>query len=171
MSHPLVEQLHFARSEFRRCLAGVSEEDARKRILPFNSLSWIVGHLANQEQHYWLRLAQGRSMVAGLNELVGSGRPASTPPLHEMWIAWEIITGDADTFLETLTPQGMLVQFQREGQPAPEDVGTLLLRNIFHYWFHTGEAHAIRQALGHSSLPQFVGNMAQARYRPEDSSG
>ena len=33
MSHPLVDQVRFARSEFRRCLEGVTEEDAAKRLL------------------------------------------------------------------------------------------------------------------------------------------
>ena len=37
----------------------------------------------------------------------------------------------------------------------------------YHYWFHIGEAHAIRQILGHGELPQFVGDMSQALYRPE----
>ena len=37
----------------------------------------------------------------------------------------------------------------------------------YHYWFHTGEAHAIRQMLGHQDLPQFVGEMSSALYRPE----
>ena len=30
-----------------------------------------------------------------------------------------------------------------------------------------GEAHAIRQMLGHTDLPQFVGDMSQAFYHPE----
>ena len=54
MPHPLVDQLRFARSEFRRALAGVGEEDGAKRLLPMNSLGWMVGHLADQEQRYWL---------------------------------------------------------------------------------------------------------------------
>jgi hypothetical protein len=37
----------------------------------------------------------------------------------------------------------------------------------YHYWFHMGEGHAIRQMLGHGELPQFVGNMSAALYRPE----
>lgn len=45
-----------------------------------------------------------------------------------------------------------------------EDVGTSLLRNIYHYWFHIGEAHAIRQMLGHAKIPQFVGDLAGVRY-------
>jgi len=50
MIHPLVTQLRFARSEFVRCMKGVPPEDALKRIEPMNCLSWIVGHLAAQEQ-------------------------------------------------------------------------------------------------------------------------
>jgi hypothetical protein len=43
----------------------------------------------------------------------------------------------------------------------------MLMRNIYHYWFHTGEAHAIRQILGHTQLPDFVGDMTVAMYLPE----
>jgi hypothetical protein len=32
--HPLVAQLRFTRSEFQRGLAGLKDEDARKRFLP-----------------------------------------------------------------------------------------------------------------------------------------
>ena len=63
--HPLVTQLRFARSEMMRCLEGVSAEDAVRRIMPMNCISWIVGHLANQEQAYWVLVAQGRLVVPG----------------------------------------------------------------------------------------------------------
>lgn len=33
MNHPLIDQLHFARAELQRCLAGVTDEDARRRIV------------------------------------------------------------------------------------------------------------------------------------------
>jgi hypothetical protein len=82
--HPLVSQLFFARSEFQRCLAGLTAEDAQKRLLPMNSISWMIGHLANQEQFYWVICGQGKFVAPGLNELVGFGKPASTPPLEEM---------------------------------------------------------------------------------------
>ena len=49
----------------------------------------------------------------------------------------------------------MLTHFERRGKPVPENAGTLLLRNIDHYWFHTGEAHAIRQMLGHAEPARF----------------
>jgi hypothetical protein len=57
--HPLVTQLRFARSELVRCLEGVSDEDALRRFEPMNCISWIIGHLANQEHFYWVLAAQG----------------------------------------------------------------------------------------------------------------
>lgn len=42
---------------------------------------------------------------------------------------------------------------------ARENIGTRILRTTYHYFFHTGEAHAIRQQLGHPDLPYFVGGM------------
>ena len=82
--HPLVTQLRFARSELVRCLEGVSEEEARRRLGPANCISWIVGHLADQEHNYWVVRAQGQNLAPDLNKLVGYGQPASTPSLAEM---------------------------------------------------------------------------------------
>lgn len=169
MPHPLVAQLHFARSEFVRCLEGVPAEDACRRLDPLNCLSWIVGHLASQENGYWVRVAQGRKVVPGLHEQVGTGKPPSTPPLDEMWDAWRTITAAADEFLTTITQPMLSTHLEWGGKPMPESIGTLLMRNIYHYWYHTGEASAIRQMLGHRGLPEFVGDMAAAQYRPESN--
>jgi uncharacterized damage-inducible protein DinB len=165
--HPLVTQLRFARSEFRRCFVGVQEAEARQRLLPMNCLSWIVGHLANQEQRYWLIFAQGQTLYPNLYDLVGFGKPASTPPWNEMWSTWQGITQAADLFLDTLTPQTLTNYLKRDGKPVPENTGTLLMRNIYHYFYHIGEASAIRQMLGHKNLPDFVGDMDEAQYHPE----
>jgi hypothetical protein len=165
--HPLVTQLRFARSEFLRCLDGVSAEDAVRRLEPMNSISWIVGHLANQEHAYWVLWGQGKNLAPGLHELVGFGKPASTPPLEEMWAIWHTVTQTADEFLDRLTVRDLEVYLEWSGRPVRESTGTLLHRNTYHYWFHTGEAHAIRQMLGHGELPQFVGDMSAAVYHPE----
>ncbi len=167
MTHPLVLQLWFARSEYARCLEGISDTDARQRIMPMNCISWMIGHLATQEQWYWVKLAQGELPFPELYTLVGFGRPASTPPLVEMWHAWENITKAADDYLKTLSTDVLQTYFSIDDQPAKENVGTMLLRTIYHYWFHTGEAHAVRQQLGHKDLPQFVGRMETAVYIPE----
>jgi hypothetical protein len=165
MRHPLVIQLHFARSEFVRCLDGVSDEDARRRLAPMNCISWIIGHLANQEHRYWVHWAQGKNLAPDLNKLVGWGQPPSTPPLDEMWDTWRAVTRAADEFLETLTPEQLETHLEWKGEPVRESVGTLIHRNTYHYWYHLGEAHAIRQMLGHTDLPQFVGDMSEALYR------
>ena len=167
MTHPLVTQLRFARSEFQRCLAGLSDQDARTRLVPMNCISWMIGHVANQEHFYWVFLAQEKSVAPGLNDLVGFGKPATTPPLDEMWETWQRVTTTADPFLDTLTTGQLDTFFHLRGKVMRESTGTMLLRNIYHYWFHTGEAHAVRQQLGHADLPQFVGNMAAAAYKPE----
>src|SRR6478752_3621824 len=126
MVHPLVEQVRFARSEFVRALDGVTDEEARQRFGSMNCISWMIGHLADQEQRYWLQLAGG-----------------------------EIVVPDLLSFYEF------------NGLKRDESVGTLLLRVMGHYWFHMGESLAIRQMLGHTNLPQFVGDIgAKAPFRP-----
>ena len=165
----LVNQLRFSRAEFTRCLDGVNEQDAVQRLEPMNCFSWIIGHLSNQENRYWVEMAQGVTLpeVSGLNDLVGYGKPASSPPLADMKFIWESVTQAADGYLNTLTKQSLPTYLEVDGKPYKESIGTMLYRNIYHYWFHTGEAHAIRQGLGHTNLPQFVGDISCAVYRPE----
>ena len=165
--HPLVVQLRFARSEFLRGLDGVTEAEGLVRKLPMNSIGWMVGHMANQEHRYWVVFAQDREVVHGLRERVGTGQPPSTPPLGEMWETWRTATAAADDYLDTLTVDRLGTHLLKDGKPIDESVGTLLMRVIYHYWFHTGEAAAVRQLLGHHDLPEFVGDMDSAVYRPE----
>jgi len=167
MTHLLVTQLRFARSELARCLEGVSDADARHRFEPMNCISWIVGHLAHQENLYWVLRTQDQRLAPDLQKRVGWGQPPSTPPLEEMRAVWRTVTAAADRYLDTLPPGLLQTHLQWEGKPLPESIGTMLLRNIYHYWYHLGEAHAIRQMLGHYGLPQFVGDMSEALYRPE----
>jgi len=162
--HPLVTQLRFARSEFLRCLRGLSAADGEKRLSPTNSISWMIGHLANQEQFYWVICGQGRFVVPGLNDLVGTGKPAATPPLDEMWAAWQTVTTTADQFLDQLTPEQLMTHLSFDGDSLRENIGTCLLRTNYHYWFHIGEAHAVRQQLGHANLPEFVGDISAVRF-------
>jgi hypothetical protein len=164
--HLLVAQLWFARSELIRCLDGVTDEEARRRFEPMNCISWIVGHLADQENRYWVYIAQGKKIIPELREQVGYGRPPSSPPLDEMWFAWQQITKTSNQFLRILSTDLLLSNFEVREKPLRENVGTMLMRNIYHYWFHIGEAYAIRQLLGHRELPEFVGDMAEVNYYP-----
>jgi hypothetical protein len=165
MVHPLVEQLRFTRSEWRRGLEGVTQNEAARRFEPMNSIAWTVGHLAWHEQLYWWQCAQGQILVAEV-EQCGSGQPPCDPSLDAMWAAWETITTAADAYLDTLTTDMLDGRFV--GFTSGPTIGTNLRRLTYHYWYHLGEALAIRQMLGHTNLPQFVGDINnQAPYRPE----
>jgi hypothetical protein len=168
MPTPLVEQLRFTRSEFLRGLKGVKEADAQRRILPMNCISWNVGHLAWQEQRYFLFYGQGKMLQPEVDQLFCYGAPASTPELGEMRTAWEAITQASDPWLETLTPQDLQQGVVRKGKPSKYLLGSLMQRVIYHYWYHNGENMAIRQMLGQADLPVFVGNLdSKAPYRLE----
>ncbi len=169
MPHPLVLQLRFTRNEFKRGLDGLSEADAQRRIMPMNCISWNVGHLAWQEQRYFLYRAQNRLLLPQVNELYAYGAPACTPTLDEAWQAWEAITREADPWLDALTVEKLQEHVITRGQPHPHvTFGSMLQRTIYHYWYHNGENLAIRQMLGHQDLPEFVGDIdIEAPYVPE----
>ena len=170
MSHPLVEQLRFTRSEFERALKGVSAEDAMRHFEPMNCMSWIIGHLAWQEQLYWLTQPQGLMPAPEVNECA-NGQPMCTPPLDAMWAGWRAVTQAADAWLDTLDTAALQTHTMGRTQPVKplkESIGTRLRRTTYHYWYHMGEAGAIRQLLGHQRLPSFVGDIGdKAPYVPE----
>src|SRR3989304_180974 len=103
MAIMLVDQLRFARSEFTRCYEGGPAEASLVRLLPLNSLGWRVGPLASHEHAFWVMVAQGKNLYPDLYKGVATGRPASTPPLDEMWQVWREIHRPAGVFPETLT--------------------------------------------------------------------
>ena len=74
--HPLVLQLRFTRAEFLRGVKGVPEEDATRRLGPMNSISWNVGHLAWQEQRYFLTRGTGATPRPDIQERFANGAPA-----------------------------------------------------------------------------------------------
>jgi hypothetical protein len=171
MAHPLVDQLRFTRGEFARAFKGIADDDARKRFLPMNSISWNIGHLAWQEQQYFLTYGQGQALLPQISKDFAYGAPASTPALAEVVDAWHAITSAADPWLNTLTSSKLQEPVISKGKPITYIYGNLLQRVIYHYWYHTGENMAIRQLLGHSRLPQFVGAIdSKAPYRPESES-
>jgi len=169
MTHPVVEQLRFTRSEWLRGLAGVSEEDAAKHFGPMNSIGWIVGHLAWQEQRYLLLRPQRIMLRQDIQQAFTTGGPMSTPALKDTLAAWRQITRATDPFLDKLTTRALLrdlplVGGKRSGQTQ----GDAIRRMTYHYWFHIGEIMAIRQVLGQKRLPEYVGPLERkAPYRPD----
>lgn len=158
MAVPLVEQLRFTRAEFVRALAGISEDDGVTRLAPMNSIGWTVAHMAWHEQRNWLTRAQGRTPAPELNELARNGGPPTTPSLSAMLDVWRLVSTESDEWLDDLSRRDLATSLVIRDKPVASP-GSALLRLIYHYWFHTGEVIAIRQLLGHSDVPEFVGDL------------
>ena len=79
MTHPLVDQFRFTRSEWLHGLEGVTEEDAAQHFGLMNCIGWIVGHLAWHEQRTFLQRPQNIILFPHLNEIFAVGAPMSTP--------------------------------------------------------------------------------------------
>lgn len=168
MPHPLVIQLRFTRHEFFRSLRELDPKDAEIRILPMNCISWNVGHLAWQEQNYFLNYGMKKILFPKIEKEFAFGAPASTPPLEEVLSAWKTITAETESWLDTLITEMLTPPIVSHEKEIKYAFGNLLLRTIYHYWYHIGENMAIRQQLGHSKLPVFVGNLdGRAPYKPE----
>jgi hypothetical protein len=167
-AHPLVEQLRFTRSEWLRGLKGVNDDAGARHFGQMNSIGWIVGHLAWQEQRYLLHRPQGIMLRVDIQREFASGGPMSTPSLAEMLAAWRKITKATDPFLDQLTTKKLLVDLPFNGKRSGQTQGSAIRRLTYHYWFHIGEILAIRQQLGEKGLPEYVGSIeAKAPYRPE----
>lgn len=168
MTHPLIDQFRFTRSEWLRGLEDVSEEDGARHFGQMNCISWTVGHLAWHEQRYWLIRPQGKILFPQLITDFAFGAPPSTPSLKEMLAMWHTVTPAADPFLDTLTTELLLTDLPLEGQASGQSIGSALRRITYHYWYHIGEIQAIRQLIGQSDLPQYVGDIETAApYRSE----
>jgi hypothetical protein len=168
MTHPLIDQFRFTRREWLRGLDGILPDDATRHFGPMNCISWNVGHLAWHEHRYWLELAQGKMLYPQLNVSYAYGAPMSTPSLAEMLEIWHAVTQAVDPYLDALTTETLQDELLRDGQAVGQSVGSALRRMTYHYWYHIGEIQAIRQMLGHTNLPEYVGNIeVEAPYRPE----
>ena len=168
MTHPLIDQFRFTRSQWLLRLQDISEADGSRHFGPMNCISWTVGHLAWHEQRYWLFRSQGQILYPELNELFAYGAPMNSPSLAEMLAKWQTVTQTADPFLDTLTTAKLEAELLFEGKAVGQTVGSALRRITYHYWYHIGEIQAIRQMLGHQNLPEYVGDIeVEAPYRPE----
>jgi hypothetical protein len=133
-----------------------------------NCISWNIGHLAWQEQRYWLYRAQDRLPYPRLVDEFAYGAPMSTPSLGDMLGIWHAVTEASNPFLDSLTGQRLLEDLPLEGKPTGQALGSAMQRMIYHYWYHIGEIQAIRQMLGHTGLPEYVGDIEElAPYRQE----
>lgn len=164
MPQALVTQLSFAREEFQRVMDGVSPAEGERVLAPFNSLSFLVAHMAAHEHSLWVQMAQQRNLYPDIRRKFGAGAEQDVPDWNTAWILWRTVTTEADIYLDTLTDASLDSRLLHKERPARETIGHMMLRLNCHYWFHLGEAHGIRQAMGHTNLPEFVGPVTKTAY-------
>ncbi len=103
-------------------------------------------------------------LLPEVNQKYAYGAPATVPTLNDVWKAWKTIVKAVDPWLDTLSTEKM----QTPLAEGFSNIGTFLRRTTYHYWYHLGEAMAVRQTLGQTDLPQFVGNIdRRAPYVPD----
>src|SRR5215472_17508110 len=98
-----------------------------------NSSSWNVGHLAWQEQRYWLGFGQGTVVRPEVQEFA-TGKPASVPYTEDVWSAWNDIINESKPWLNRLTTAELVKSIVHNGREMPFTFGNLILRTIYHYW-------------------------------------
>jgi hypothetical protein len=92
----------------------------------------------------------------------------NTPSLKEMLEIWHIVAQSANLYLDSLTTESLPTDLLLNGKSVGQSRGSALRRITYHYWYHIGEIQAIRQMLGHTNLPEYVGDIeTEAPYRPE----
>ena len=133
-----------------------------------NSIGWIVGHLAWQEQRYLLIRPQKIMLRQDIQTEFTTGGKMSTPALSRTLAAWREITKASEPFLDSLTTARLLRDLPFDGKRSGQTQGDAIRRMTYHYWFHIGEILAIRQMIGGKGLPEYVGAIeAKAPFRPE----
>jgi hypothetical protein len=133
-----------------------------------NCIGWTVGHLAWQEQRYFLQRAQGRLLFPDLNTTYAYGAPMSTPSLADTLRTWHQVIQASQPYLDSLTTKSLEQELPLDGKPVGQSSGSAMRRMTYHYWYHIGEIQAIRQMLGHAALPEYVGDIETlAPYRSE----
>ncbi len=168
MAHHLVRYIWHVRRELERVLDGISEADLNREVHlnddsgSINSIAWMIGHLAMQEQAYWL-LFTGNELV-DKNLKVYGGKVEDAKDFAELFELWKKITEQSNAWLETATPKDLENTFEK----ARENTGSLMTRVIGHYYFHIGQIATIRKLLGYD-VPSFVGSQEGAYYTPENS--
>ena len=92
----------------------------------------------------------------------------STPSFTEMTETWQTMTKAAESYLDSLTTEILLTDLLLDGKAVGQTRGDAMRRITYHYWFHLGEVLSIRQMIGGTGLPEYVGIIEQeAPYRPE----
>lgn len=146
----LVRLLWDAYDEVERVAGALPTPGQGRAIGRLNAGSWIVAHVAQQQEAYWCTGAQGLEpdeWLAGLD--VGFGSEPSVPDYAESLAAFGRVRARAIPYLRSLRDGDLdsIMESSRGSGGAPT-VGDLLVRSVGHLFVHTGELATIASLVG-----------------------
>ena len=150
----LVRLLCDAFDELERVAEALPAPGRGRAIGRLNAGSWIVAHLARQQDDYWNAGAQGLDADAWLVEQrVGSGDAPSVPDFAEAVAAFARVRARAIPYLRALRRKDLEAVVRRSPSFGVEQTaGELLARSVGHCFAHTGELAAIASLVGAPDL-------------------
>jgi hypothetical protein len=138
-----------------RATAGLSSEDASRRIGTASPISWTVAHCANQLDSYVNVLFQGREPHQFLGqERFRFGAAGDPVDWEQVRAAVAEVHNAASPYLERLSETDLTRHVPYTGSlTALRETGMsvryALIRIALHHYFHIGEIAAARTSLGH----------------------
>ena len=150
----LVRLLWDAFDELERAAEALPTPGQGRAIGRLNAGSWIVAHVAQQQEAYWCTGAQGLDpdeWLAGLE--VGFGSEPSVPDYRDSLAAFARVRAAAIPYLRSLHNDDLDTVMERAGSSRRgETVGDLLVRSVGHLFVHTGELATIASLVGAPDL-------------------
>ena len=149
----LVRLLWDAFDELERAAGALPTPGQGRAIGRLNAGSWIVAHVAQQQEAYWCTRAQGLEpdeWLAGIE--VGFGSEPSVPDYRESLAAFARIRAASIPYLRSLRDEDLDAVMERAGSRRDETIGDLLVRSVGHLFVHTGELATIASLVGAPDL-------------------
>lgn len=150
----LVRLLWDAWDELERVAEALPTPGRGRPIGRLNAGSWIVAHVAQQQDAYWCTGAQGLEPDAWLaDHEVGFGSGPSVPDYHEALAALGRVRARAIPYLRSLRDENLEAVMQpAQGSRRAQTVGDMLVRAIGHVFVHTGELATVASLVGAPDL-------------------
>ena len=168
----LVRLLWDAFDELERVAGALPTPGQGRAIGRLNAGSWVVAHVAQQQESYWCTGAQGLepdAWLAGLD--VGFGSEPSVPDYREALEAFARIRARAIPYLRSLRDDDLdAVMEPSDGSGRAQTVGDLVVRAVGHVFVHTGELATIASLVGAPDLG-VPGRMTHSTGPPAAASG
>ena len=143
----LVRLLWDAWDELERVAAALPTPGQGRALGRLNAGSWVVAHVAQQQDAYWCTGAQGLEADTWLaGHEVGFGSEPSVPDYAEALETFGRVRARAIPYLRSLRDDDL--DAVAPGAGGGQTVGDLLVRSVGHVFAHTGELAAIASLVG-----------------------